>query len=92
MTKVSNITNSRGNVVKNQFIISEGSKKTFQSYDSTIAEIKHSSTSKPIITLDEYYWNYSVTTSRYRNIFLNENTQDTQSKIDSGEYKLANLN
>ena len=44
------------------------------------------------ITLDDYYWNYSRTTSKYRNMFLNETTEETKRKIKDGTYKLANLN
>ena len=45
---------------------------------------------KPL--LGRKYWNYSVTTSKYRNQFLNETTKETQAKINSGEYKLVDLN
>jgi len=31
-------------------------------------------------------WDYSVTTSKYRNQFLGETTKETQAKIDSGQY------
>jgi hypothetical protein len=44
------------------------------------------------IQLDEYYWDYSVTTGRYRNSFLEENMKETRAKIASGEYELVNLN
>ena len=33
-------------------------------------------------------WNYSATTSKYRNKFLNETTKETEAKIRSGEYTL----
>lgn len=46
----------------------------------------------PKIYLDENYWNYSNTTGRYRNQFLNETIRETQAKIKSGEYMLVNLN
>ena len=36
-------------------------------------------------------WDYSVTTSKYRNIFLNENKKETEKKIKSGEYVLTDL-
>jgi hypothetical protein len=42
--------------------------------------------------LDKNTWDYSRTTGKYRNIFLNESKKDTEAKIKSGEYKLANLN
>ena len=42
--------------------------------------------------LDENKWDYSVTTGKYRNIFLNETEKETEAKIKSGEYILSNLN
>jgi len=86
--KVSNMCGPNGNVVKNQFEISINSVGIyFQSYDSIIA-IK----TPDGIVLDKNYWDYSVTTGRYRNIFLRECKKDTELKIKSGEYKIADLN
>ena len=85
--KVYNMESSQGNKVPNQFIIEHKGKEYFQSYNSLIA-VKEGNK----ITLDEYYWNYSRTTSKYRNEFLNELTDDTRKKIKDGIYKLANLN
>jgi len=99
--KVSNFTSSSGNKVANQFLITEGSTHTFQSYGSTIAVIKHQhllgcynddGTPKAIVTLDKTYWDYSKTTGVYRNQFLGEGIAETRKKIKSGEYKLVNLN
>ena len=89
--KVENMTSSRGNKIANQFIISDSKSNTdtFQSYDSIIAVKSYSPYS---VTLDRNYWDYSVTTGKYRNQFLGENKKETQAKIDSGEYKLADLN
>ena len=84
---VENMTSNSGYSVANQFIIRDGDKEIFKSYNSIIA-IKENGT----VTLDSYFWNYSLTTSKYRNIFLGESTKETQAKIKSGEYKLANLN
>jgi len=42
--------------------------------------------------LDGGTWDYSMTTNRYRNIFLGENKKATEEKIKSGTYKLTNLN
>jgi len=44
------------------------------------------------VLLDKKYWNYSNTTGKYRNIFLNETIKDTKAKIKSGEYILTDLN
>ena len=97
--KVENMTSSKGNNIANQFIITyidvnEIDKITiFQSYKSTIVKITHHlSEGKRTIELDQHYWDYSVTTSKYRNLFLGETKKETQAKIDSGEYVLTNLN
>ena len=87
--KVSNFTSNNGNPIANQFIIREKDKETFQSYDSIIAVINYK-TRKTY--LDEYYWDYSVTTGKYRNAFLGEGIAETRKKIKSGQYKLKNLN
>ena len=47
---------------------------------------------KPLIILDVNRWDYSTTTGRYRNIFLNENKKLTESKIKNNTYLLANIN
>lgn len=75
--------------VPNQFEIKTPQGLHFQSYESIIAFIPNNSDK---IQLDSYYWNYSRTTSKYRNLFLNETTKETQAKIDSGIYTLTNLN
>jgi len=97
---VTNMTGRTGKKVANQFIIEDegrganGNFKTkgvFQSYDSVIA-IKTVWEDETRVELDERYWNYSTTTSKYRNQFLGETTKETEAKIKSGEYKLVNLN
>lgn len=104
--KVRNMISNKGTTVPNQFIITDDEgNKFFQSYDSIIVK-KPTVTcnSCPIktackeycnlvkIQLDSKYWNYSNTTSKYRNIFLNETKKETEAKIKSGEYILCNLN
>lgn len=92
------ITNEWG--VPNQFVIYETgngangnfiSRETFQSYNSIIAVITKWE-DETRIELDETYWNYSKTTGKYRNLFLNEDRKTTEKKIKNGEYKLTNLN
>tara|TARA_R100001143_G_C3284897_1_gene98465 strand:+ start:115 stop:465 length:351 start_codon:yes stop_codon:yes gene_type:complete len=89
--KVSNFTSNNGNKIANQFLITEKNKQTFQSYKSIIA-VKDYKKGVRRIFLDSYYWDYSVTTGKYRNQFLGEGIAETRKKIDSGEYKLKNLN
>ena len=87
--KVQNITGNRGNKIANQFIINDDVGNTFfQSYKSMIAK----KTAINSIELDQKYWNYSTTTGKYRNIFLDEKMKDTKKKIKSGEYILTDLN
>lgn len=76
----------KGNIVPNQFDITIDNKRIFKSYESVIVMIRNGK-----VYLDEKYWNYSMTTGKYRNIFLGENKKDTETKIKSGEYLLTNL-
>jgi|TARA_R100001163_G_C5040214_1_gene178522 hypothetical protein len=85
--KVENMYSPNGNKVANQFIITDNGDEYFQSYKSIIAK-----RSKGKIYLDDYYWDYSTTTGKYRNQFLGEGIADTRKKIASGEYILTNLN
>lgn len=88
-----------GKPVANQYIITEKGgilgnfikRETFQSYDSVIAIVTYWE-DKTETVLDVNDWDYSRTTSKYRNEFLGESTKETQAKIDSGEYKLEDLN
>ena len=66
--KVYNMTSSKGNKIANQFEIYDKKGRYFQSYNSIIAFINN----KGQVYLDEYYWDYSVTTGKYRNIFLGD--------------------
>ena len=86
-TTVTTLKTTSGNNAENQFEIKIGDIRIFQSYNAIIAKIENGKT-----TLDEEFWNYSRTTAKYRTIFLGENRIETQKKIDSGEYKLENLN
>lgn len=77
-----------GHPVANQFTISTEEGEYFQSYSTIIAFRANDGT----ITLDNDAWNYSRTTAKYRREFLGEYTNETRKKIESGEYKLADLN
>ena len=98
--KVSNMTSSRGNAVPNQFYIVgvppqesfDGvpmkSGDRFQSYRSVIAH--HNFTGE--LFLDSDKWDYSRTTSKYRNQFTGFTTAQTKAGIKDGSIKLVNLN
>lgn len=69
MMTVRNMVSPRTGVeVANQFIIEGDGRTTFQSYNSTIIEIDWNA--KTIKFGED--WDYSVTTSKYRNAFLQE--------------------
>ena len=84
---VENMKSMRGNKVPNQFIINNNGEEYFQSYESIIVK-----KSDGKIYLDDFFWDYSVTTGKYRNEFLGEGVAETRKKIASGEYILTNLN
>ena len=87
MTTVTNMVSNKGNKIANQFIIYTTEGCIFQSYNSTIVKIDSGKT-----YLDINKWDYSKTTGKYRNIFLNENKKQTEEKIKNGEYILTDLN
>ena len=93
---VQNMTSSNNNKVANQFIVTdEDANEYFQSYNSMIVKKVYRFSDEKNTTeilLDKKYWNFSNTTSKYRNKFLNETTKQTMAKIKSGEYKLVDLN
>ena len=67
---VKNMKNANGNKAVNQFIITEGSKVTFQSYDSKIAEFD---TEQRTLILYPH-WDYSKTTMKFLKQFIEDET------------------
>lgn len=96
--KVSNFLSNSGKSVANQFIVTDNDVhgnivSYFKSYESTIVKIIHDQWGgNAEVYLDKTYWDYSNTTGTYRNMFLGETKNETQKKINSGVYKLINLN
>ena len=94
--KVQNMTGSTGREVPNQFIITDDNGNVyFQSYRTVIArrvrDVTLTESEFDKVTLD-HNWNYSKTTGRYRNQFLNETRKETEAKIKDGTYTVTNLN
>lgn len=83
--RVENMTSPRsGREVANQYIIYADGKEVFQSYASVIA-IKDGG---KVYLTDK--WDYSRTTSKYLNQFLNvSGKREVEKKIASGEYELV---
>ena len=98
--KVSNMTSNNGNPVPNQFLITgvypnssfDGialpSGDRFQSYDSMIAHKDYMGK----LYLDRESWDYSKTTSKYRNKFTGLTTAQTKAGIADGSIILTDLN
>ena len=92
MAKVKNIINNNGNVVPNQFIIYEDNGDiTFQSYDSIICQIRNGALGYDKVVVFGSDWDYSTTTSKYRNQFLMDNglsilatTKDIKEALERG--------
>ena len=86
--KVENMFNpDNGRDIPNQFRIYTGNGVLFQSYKTIIAKKQNGK-----VYLDSNAWDYSRTTSKWRNIFLNTDTKTTKQRIASGEYILTDLN
>lgn len=73
----------------NSIITLSNGKRIFNSYGVNVAEID---VLTKIVRLDHVYWDYSVTTGKYRNIFLSEDKKQTEKKLKYGQYVLADLN
>jgi len=86
---VENMKSNQGSKVPNQLIIITEEGVYFQSYETIIA---FKPTNRGKIQLDKNSWDYSATTGRYRNEFLEEGIAETRKKIASGEYELVDLN
>jgi len=89
--KVQNMTSNNGNKVPNQFIIFDSEATYFQSYDSIIVKITFEDGERKTY-LDYDTWDYSRTTSKYRNDFLGLTSKEVKANIDSGKFILTNLN
>jgi hypothetical protein len=86
---IENMMSPNGNKVANQFVINTGDGVLwFRSYNSNIARVDADGN----VTLDATYWDYSTTTSRYRNLFLGNDTATCKRLIKSGVYRLGDLN
>jgi len=89
--KIQNMTSKCGREAPNQFIIFDSEATYFQSYDSIVVKTCFEDSERKVY-LDSNYWDYSVTTGKYRNQFLGETKAETLKKIKSGEYVLTDLN
>lgn len=71
---VANLINDRGNAVKNQFVITEGSTTAFKSYNSRICEVvRPCGMGYDALVRFGCDWNYSRTTAKHLYSFLRQN-------------------
>ena len=76
------------NLAKNQIVINEENKSTFNSYGVNVAQKVNGQ-----ITLDEKYWDYSKTVTKYLSRFLGGVCKkEIEKMIKDGVYLLNNLN
>lgn len=78
--KVYNLEGQSGRAVVNQFVIEDDNRKVFQSYDSTIVEVKwHTDFCEVNIG---YNWDYSRTTTKYFKMFLMDEVGFTDEEVE----------
>ena len=94
---VENFTGRTGRPVSNQFIITDGETKAFKSYDSIIVEQRGQGGGFDDILIFGKNYNYSTTTSKYLNKFLEmlgykeiANSRDREKAIDRGMFYSGN--
>jgi hypothetical protein len=80
VVKVENMTSNKGNKIANQFILYGDDFTLFQSYASPIVMRFEGK----VYLFQDY--DYSKTTGKYRNDFLNEGIAETRNKLKTGEY------
>ena len=92
MARFENIISNNGSVIPNQFIIYEDNGDiTFQSYHSIICQIRGGALGFDKVVVFGSDWDYSTTTSKYRNQFLMDNglsilasTRDIKEALERG--------
>ena len=91
--KIQQLINDKMNPATNQFVIFDGNKIYFQSYQTTIARYDVV-TNELVLSKD---WNYSRTTTKHLNIFLREYTnyyisssKEIKENIKNKTFKIVN--
>lgn len=79
--KVRNLVGNSGRAIPNQFVIRDGEKIVFQSYDSTIVKCEYNGTGCDVIIGRD--WDYSRTTTKYLKIFLMNEIGLTDEEVET---------
>lgn len=86
---INNMVSDKGNKIPNQYVIKLNNCNAFQSYETVIAIRNYDSFHKRWeVFLNKEYYNYSKTTSKYRNKYLGLKTKQIEQKIKSKEFIL----
>ena len=86
--KVRNLEGKSGRAIPNQFIIKDDNRKVFQSYDSTIVEVKWYDVFCEVNIGHD--WDYSRTTSKYFKMFLIDEVGFTDEEVETIKKQLRN--
>lgn len=84
---INNMKSNKGRTVPNQYVIRLDNCDVFQSYETVIA-IRDYDLDE--VYLNKEYYDYSKTTSKYRNKYLELTTKEIEQKIKSKEFVLVN--
>ena len=92
---VENMRGRTGLPIPTQLVLThkETGTKWFNSYGVTVAKLTPDArTFGGRVQLDHKYWNYSTTTNKYRNQFLDMTTAEIEARIKDGTFTLSDLN
>ena len=90
---INNMKSNRGRTIPNQYVIKLDNCDVFQSYETVIAIRDYDYVNgKYEVYLNKQYYNYSRTTSRYRNKYLGLTTKEIEQKIKAKEFVLITHN
>lgn len=85
--KVTQLINANGNSAANQFVIIDGNKEIFKSYETKIAEVENGK-----ITIDSNAMGYSKTTSKHLFMFLGMTRKEIEKEVKEGIILVKELN
>ena len=87
---INNMKSNKGRTVPNQYVIKLNNCDMFQSYETVIAIRDYDSfNNKYEVYLNKEYYDYSKTTSKYRNKYLGLTTKEIEQKIKAKEFILT---
>ena len=90
---INNMISDKGNTIPNQYVIRLDNCDVFQSYETVIAIRNYDYVNgKYEVYLNKEYYDYSRTTSKYRNKYLGLTSKEVKEKIKAKEFFLITDN